>query len=110
MRAIAGRRGRSMLGRAARGAKQWMLPVSLMPIRFALPITALRDGAPSAAAMLLALLPSSANLSESLNRRLGPHIPRPPLLPCQFSLVENAASPATLSDVRLTFTRSIMVL
>ena len=48
------------LGRAARGARQWMLPVSLTPIRFALPITALRDGAPSTAAMLLALFPSSA--------------------------------------------------
>jgi hypothetical protein len=34
--------------------------VSLTPIRFALPITALRDGAPSAIAMLLALFPSSA--------------------------------------------------
>ena len=53
--AIAGRRGRSALGREARGAKQWMLPVSLTPIRFALPITALREGAPSATAMLLAL-------------------------------------------------------
>ena len=60
VRAIAGRRGRTALGRAARGAKQWMLPVSLTPIRFALPITALRDGAPSAAAMVLALFPSSA--------------------------------------------------
>ena len=60
MRAIAGLRGRSVLGRDARGATQWMWPVSLTPIRFALPITALREGAPSAIAMLLALFPSSA--------------------------------------------------
>ena len=60
IRAIAGRRGRSVLGRAARGARQWTWPVSLIPIRFALPITALRDGAPSTAAMVLALFPSSA--------------------------------------------------
>jgi hypothetical protein len=37
-------------------------PLSLIPIRFALPITAFRDGAPSARAMTLALLPSRASL------------------------------------------------
>jgi hypothetical protein len=37
-------------------------PLSLIPIRFALPITAFRDGAPSARAMTLALLPSNASL------------------------------------------------
>ena len=37
-------------------------PLSLIPIRLALPITAFRDAAPSARAMTLALLPSSASL------------------------------------------------
>ncbi len=36
--------------------------MSLIPIRLALPITALRDEAPSAAAMPAALKPSSASL------------------------------------------------
>ena len=44
------------------GAEARPSPLSLTPIRFALPITAFRDGAPSARAMTLALLPSSASL------------------------------------------------
>ena len=59
-RGNAARRGRSTP--AAPGAECFqLLPVSLIPIRFALPITELRDGAPIAAAIALALLPSSAN-------------------------------------------------
>ncbi len=37
-------------------------PLSLTPIRFALPMTALREAAPSACAITFALLPSSASL------------------------------------------------
>ena len=59
-----------------RGGEQWMLPVSLIPIRFALPITALREGAPSAAAMLLALFPSSAICLRVSIAVFGPHVPR----------------------------------
>ena len=104
-----GRRGRSVTDRGARGAEQWTWPVSLTPIRFALPITALRDGAPSAAAMALALFPSSANRLRVLDCRIGPHVPRPPLLPWQFNLVKNVASPAPRADVRLNSVRSIIV-
>src|SRR5271154_5011826 len=44
------------------GADNRPSPLSLTPIRFALPITALREAAPSAWAMTFALLPSSASL------------------------------------------------
>ena len=47
------------------GAEARPSPLSLIPIRFALPITAFRDVAPSAAAMTLALLPSRASLLRS---------------------------------------------
>ena len=40
-------------------------PLSLIPIRLALPMTALRDPTPSAAAMALALFPSRASLLRS---------------------------------------------
>src|SRR5262249_42645586 len=99
VRAIAGRRGRSVTDRGARGAEQWMLPVSLTPIRFALPITALRDGAPSAKAMLLALFPSSA-ICLRVSIAASVHISTPPLLLAQFDLVKSAASPAFEIDVR----------
>jgi hypothetical protein len=55
-------------------------PLSLIPIRFALPITAFRDGAPSARAMTLALLPSRASLlrtstASSVQSISGPFLP-----------------------------------
>jgi len=46
-------------GSPPKGAER--TPLSLIPIRLALPMTALRDGAPSAAAIQAALLPSSAS-------------------------------------------------
>jgi hypothetical protein len=33
------------------------------------------------------------HLPQSFNRRIGPHIPRPSLLLCEFSLMKNVASP-----------------
>ncbi len=54
-----GRRGRADPTPRARPPRP---PWSVIPIRFALPITALRDSAPSVAAMTLALNPSVASL------------------------------------------------
>src|ERR1700761_5503482 len=49
------------------------------------------------------------HLPQSFNRRIGPHVPRPPLLSVFVQPGGNAASPATLSDARLTITRSLIV-
>ena len=48
-------------GRAGAEARPPGPPLSLIPMRFALPITALRDSAPSVSAMTLALHPSTAS-------------------------------------------------
>ncbi|HKN26746.1 MAG TPA: hypothetical protein VJY34_02220 [Roseiarcus sp.] len=59
---MAAGRGRSAPPRVLRGAEPPTPPLSLIPTRLALPITAARDGAPSASAIARALLPSSANV------------------------------------------------
>ena len=63
---VAGGSGHSERGPWPMGAPH-VPPFNLIPIRLAFPITALREGAPSAAAIQAALLPSSANfLSVSI--------------------------------------------
>jgi hypothetical protein len=64
----------------------------------ALPITALREGAPSAAAIQDALLPSSANFLSVFDSLLCPH----PLIPLPFSRLCNLSidCPCPLSKRR----------
>ena len=74
----------------SRSRRPWTWPVSLIPIRFALPITALHSRPVPPVAMLLALFPSSA-ICLRANRRIGPHIPASVAFR-ESLLSENAAS------------------